>query len=95
MSNMSLTNQTMNGKVSSVLYELKHVLIVDIIGSTGFINAQIIKTFIAPAELKEKVKVFVCGNTNTNNVLCRCYADLLSLQAPLARSQLWPVKRLA
>jgi len=30
-------------------------------GPSGFINAELIKKHIAPASLKEKVKVFVCG----------------------------------
>jgi len=30
-------------------------------GPTGFINAEIVKQHIAPASLKEKVKIFICG----------------------------------
>lgn len=30
-------------------------------GSVGRINAEIIKKHVAPANLKEKVKVFICG----------------------------------
>lgn len=31
------------------------------IGPTGYLNTEIVKGFIAPASLKDKVKVFVCG----------------------------------
>lgn len=30
-------------------------------GSVGFVTAEIIKAHVAPADLKEKVKIFVCG----------------------------------
>lgn len=33
----------------------------NILGPSGFINADVIKKHVGPAELKEKVKIFVCG----------------------------------
>ena len=32
-------------------------------GPTGYISADIIKKYVGPADLKEKIKVFVCGMT--------------------------------
>ena len=30
-------------------------------GPTGYINSQLVKQYVPPADLKEKMKVFVCG----------------------------------
>lgn len=36
-------------------------------GATGFINADLLKQYVPPATLSEKIKVFVCG---TSTPLC-------------------------
>ena len=32
-------------------------------GPTGYINSQLVKQYLPPADLKEKMKVFVCGRS--------------------------------
>jgi hypothetical protein len=41
-------------------------------GSSGFINADLIKEHIAPASLKDRVKVFVCGESLSSSVSSTC-----------------------
>lgn len=55
-------NQVTIGKVRRIYWRNEtSVLTQTILGPTGFINADLVKKHIAPASLKEKVKVFVCG----------------------------------
>jgi cytochrome-b5 reductase len=48
------------GEPSGVL-KYPAILISMIPGPSGFINADLVKKHVAPASLKEKVKIFVCG----------------------------------
>ena len=48
------------GEPSGVL-KYPPVLTPIIPGPSGFINADLVKKHVAPASLKEKVKIFVCG----------------------------------
>lgn len=61
-------------------------------GPKGYISADIIKKYVAPPTLSEKVKVFVCGQF-LNHAFVSSISDY-GLQALLDKLQLLPERKL-
>lgn len=57
----SLTNPAKAGKVSAYQKSHKSFYWCLSIGGTGYITTDVIKKYVAAPDLKEKIKVFVCG----------------------------------
>ena len=51
-------------------------------GPSGFINVDLIKEHIPPASLKDRVKVFVCGESLTLRIIDLCLARMNDIGPP-------------
>lgn len=59
-------------------------------GGVGFVNQDFIKQHVGPADLKEKVKVFICG---TSGSMYNALLVLMMYQVHRVRSMPLPAKR--